>query len=105
VHVSETYNTIMCLHALGISVDVHISQLSVKTVVILFFKLKYFEKENVKNWYICKNSEYLSVHGVMIDSFQSTKVFECNSNYSLKHVLIDCGDVGDVRPTFYNVNN
>jgi hypothetical protein len=48
VHVSETYNTIMCLHALGISVDVLISQLSVKTVVILFFKLKYFEKKMSK---------------------------------------------------------
>ena len=49
VHVSETYNTIMCLHALGISVDVHISQLSVKTVVILFFKLKNCGKKNGKN--------------------------------------------------------
>ena len=49
VHVSETYNTIMCLHALGISVDVHISQLSVKKVVILFFKLINFEKKNGKN--------------------------------------------------------
>ena len=29
----------------------------------------------------------------------------CNSNYSLKHVLIDCVDVADVRQTFYNVNN
>ena len=48
VHVSETYNTIMCLHALGISVDVHISQLSVKTVVILFFKLKNCEKKMAK---------------------------------------------------------
>ena len=49
VHVSERYNTIMCLLALGISVDVHISQLSVKTVVILFFKLKNCEKKNGKN--------------------------------------------------------
>ena len=29
-HVSKTYNTIMSLHALGISVDVNIRQLSVK---------------------------------------------------------------------------
>jgi len=29
----------------------------------------------------------------------------CNSKYSLKHVLIDCVDVADVRQTFYNVNN
>jgi NADP-dependent 3-hydroxy acid dehydrogenase YdfG len=26
-------------------------------------------------------------------------------NYSLKHVLIECVDVSDVRQTFYNVNN
>jgi hypothetical protein len=29
----------------------------------------------------------------------------CNSNYSLKPVLIDCVDVTDVRQKFYNVNN
>ena len=29
----------------------------------------------------------------------------CNSNYSLKHVLLDCVDVSDVRQNFYNVNN
>jgi hypothetical protein len=31
--------------------------------------------------------------------------FSCNSNYSLKHVLIECVDVSDVSQTFYNVNN
>jgi len=30
---------------------------------------------------------------------------QCNSNYSLKHVLIDCINVANVRQTFYNVNN
>jgi len=54
VHVSEIYNTIMCLNALGISVDVHISQLSVKKVVILFFELKYFEKKWQKLIYLQK---------------------------------------------------
>jgi hypothetical protein len=29
----------------------------------------------------------------------------CNSNFSLKHVLIDCVDVADVRQTFYNANS
>jgi hypothetical protein len=33
---------------MGRSVDVHISQLSVKTVVILFFELKYFGKKKGK---------------------------------------------------------
>jgi hypothetical protein len=28
-----------------------------------------------------------------------------NSNISLKHVLIDCVDVADVRQTFYNANS
>jgi hypothetical protein len=30
IHVSKTYNTIVSLHAIGISVDVNIRQLSVK---------------------------------------------------------------------------
>jgi hypothetical protein len=30
---------------------------------------------------------------------------ECISNFSLKHVLIDCVDIADVRKTFYDVNN
>jgi hypothetical protein len=35
-----------------------------------------------------------------------TSIFlKLNSNYSLKHVLIECVDVSDVRQTFYNVNN
>ena len=29
----------------------------------------------------------------------------CNSNYSMKQVIIDCVDVADVRQTFYNVHN
>ena len=29
----------------------------------------------------------------------------CNSSYSLKHVLLHCVDVVDIRQTFYNVNN
>ena len=29
----------------------------------------------------------------------------CNSSYSLKHVLLDCVDVADIRQTLYNVNN
>ena len=51
IHVSETYNTIMSLHALGISVDIHIE---------LFDNSL---KKNLLNY-------ILSVHGVMIDLFQ-----------------------------------
>ena len=68
LHVSETYNTIMSLHALGISVDVHIRQLSVKKSCIIFL-VEILLKKKEKNWYNCKNSEYLSVHGVMIYLF------------------------------------
>jgi hypothetical protein len=50
IHVSETYNTIMSLHALGISVDIHI-ELFDNSLKNVFFN------------YI------LSVHGVMIDLF------------------------------------
>jgi len=45
IHVSETYNTIMSLHALGISVDVHIEVFDnslLKKVAKLYFELKYF---------------------------------------------------------------
>jgi hypothetical protein len=34
IHVSETYITIMSLHAVGISVDVNIRQLSVKEILL-----------------------------------------------------------------------
>ena len=45
IHVSETYNTIMSLHVLGISVYVHIELFDnslLKKVVKLYFELKYF---------------------------------------------------------------
>jgi hypothetical protein len=32
-------------------------------------------------------------------------IFRVNSNYSLKHVLIDCVDVAYIRQTFLNVEN
>jgi hypothetical protein len=50
IHVSETYNTIMSLHALGISVDIHI---------------ELFDNSLKKNFF----NYILSVHGVMIDLF------------------------------------
>jgi hypothetical protein len=40
-----------------------------------------------------------------IENEERQEGFPCNSNYSLKHVLIECVDVSDVRQTFYNVNN
>ena len=34
IHVSETYNTIMSLHALGISVDVHIELFEISANIV-----------------------------------------------------------------------
>jgi len=48
LHVSETYNITMSLHALGISVDVHIRQLSVKKSCYIIFR-NTFEKKKGKN--------------------------------------------------------
>ena len=36
---------------------------------------------------------------------QRQECIPCNYNYSIKHILIDCLDVSDVRQNFYNVNN
>jgi len=77
LHVSETYNITMSLHALGISVDVHIRQLSVKKSCYIIFR-NTFEKKKAKidiQKCICKNSEYLSVHGVMIDLFSPGNIY------------------------------
>ena len=40
----------------------------------------------------------------LVNNEERLKCIPCNSNYSLKHVLIDCVDVIDVHQTFYNVN-
>ena len=42
--------------------------------------------------------------GYLLNNEERPKCIPCNSNYSLKHILIDCADVVDVRQTFYNVN-
>ena len=42
-------------------------------------------------------------HSSLLDKEERPECILCNSNYSLKHVLIDC--VCDVRQTFYNVNS
>ena len=36
---------------------------------------------------------------------QRPECIPCNYNYSIKHILIDCLDVSNVRQNFYNVNN
>jgi hypothetical protein len=44
-------------------------------------------------------------HSYLLNNEERPECIPCNSNYSLKHVLIDCVDVADVRQTLYNVNN
>ena len=44
-------------------------------------------------------------HSYLLHNEERQEGFPCNSNYSLKHVLLECVDVSDVRQTFYNVNN
>ena len=41
----------------------------------------------------------------LLNHDEQPECIPCNSNYSLKHVLIDYVDVADDRPTFQNVNN
>jgi len=35
----------------------------------------------------------------------TSKLLMCHSNYPLEHVLMNCEDVADGRPTFYNDYN
>ena len=44
-------------------------------------------------------------HSYLLNNEERPECIPCNSNYSIKHVLIDCVDVAAVRQTFYNVNN
>jgi len=44
-------------------------------------------------------------HSYLLHNEERQEGFPRNSNYSLKHVLIECVDASDVRQTFYNVNN
>ena len=39
---------------------------------------------------------------IEIKAVERPECIQCNSSYSLKHVLLDCVDVADVRQTFYN---
>jgi hypothetical protein len=41
----------------------------------------------------------------MLNNEERPECIPCNSNFSLRQVLIDCVDVVDVRQAFYNVNN
>jgi hypothetical protein len=43
-------------------------------------------------------------HSYLFNNEERPRCIPCNSNYSIKHVLIDCVDDADVRQNFYHVN-
>ena len=47
---------------------------------------------------------YRPIHSYLLNNEEQPESSPCNSNYSLKHVLIDYVDVAVVRQIFYNVN-
>ena len=53
----------------------------------------------------CRIAHSRLTHSYLLNNEERPECIPCNSNYSLKHVLIDCVDVADVQQAFYNVNN
>ena len=53
----------------------------------------------------CRIGHSRLTHGYLLNNEERPECIPCNSNFSLKHVLIDCVDVADVRQTFYNANS
>ena len=53
----------------------------------------------------CRIGHSRLTHSQLLNNEERPECIPCNSNYSLKHVLIDCVDVADIRQTFYNANS
>jgi hypothetical protein len=53
----------------------------------------------------CRISHSRLTHSYLLNNEERPECILCNSNFSLKYVLIDCVDVADVRQTFYNANS
>ena len=53
----------------------------------------------------CRIGHSRLTHSYLLNNEERPECIPCNSNFSLKHVLIDCVDVADVRQTFYNANS
>jgi ribonuclease HI len=53
----------------------------------------------------CRIGHSRLTHSYLLNNEERPECIPCNSNYSLKHVLLDCVDVSDVRQNVYNVNN
>jgi len=53
----------------------------------------------------CRIGHSRLTHSYLLNNEERPECIPCNSNYSLKHVLLDCVDFSDIRQTFYNVNS
>jgi hypothetical protein len=53
----------------------------------------------------CRIGHSRLTHSYLLNNEERLECIPCNANFSLKHVLIDCVDVADVRQTFYNANS
>jgi hypothetical protein len=53
----------------------------------------------------CRIDHSRLTHSYLLNNEERPECILCNSNYSLRHVLIDCVDGVDVRQTFYNANS
>jgi hypothetical protein len=53
----------------------------------------------------CRIGHSRLTHSYLLNNEERSECIPCNSNYSWKHVVLDCVDVSDVRQNFYNVNN
>ena len=53
----------------------------------------------------CRIGHRRLTHNYLLNNEERREGYPCNSKYSLKHALIECVDVSDVRQSFYNINN
>jgi hypothetical protein len=53
----------------------------------------------------CRIGHSRLTHSYLLNNEERPECIPYNSNYSLKHVLLDCVDVSDIRLTFYNVSS
>jgi hypothetical protein len=53
----------------------------------------------------CRIGHGRLTHSYLLNNEERPECIPCNSKFSLRHVLIDCVDVADVRQTFHNVNS
>jgi hypothetical protein len=58
----------------------------------------------MNDWGFNANSSNISAIRLTHNNKERSECIPYNSKYLLKHVLIDCVDVANVRQNFYNIN-